>query len=75
MPGPHSACRLRSPNLLLSFAWALILINTALWAEEGAVKAPWPPQLDNFDPRLIVTIEQLVRHLSVRGLVAEFERL
>ena len=46
-------------------------------AEERAVavEAPGPALLDDFDARLVVAIEQFVRHLAGRRLVGEFERL
>ena len=46
-------------------------------AEEAAVavEAPWPPQLDHLDPRLVVTVEEFVCDLSIRGFVGKFDRL
>ena len=31
-----------------------------------AVKTPWPAQLDDLDPRLVVAVEEFVCHFSVR---------
>ena len=40
-----------------------------------AVKAPRPAQLHHLQPRLIVAVDQLVRHPSVRGLVGQLQRV
>ncbi len=40
-----------------------------------AVEAPRPALLDQVEPRLVVAIEQLVRHLAGGRLVGELERL
>jgi hypothetical protein len=46
-------------------------------AEERAiaVEAPRPALLDEFEARLVVAVEQLVRHLAGRRLVGQFQRL
>ena len=46
-------------------------------AEERAVavEAPGPALLHHLEARLVVAVEQLVRHLARRRLVGEFQRL
>ena len=45
-------------------------------AEQGAVavEAPWPPDLDDLEPGLVVTVQQLVGDLAGRRLVGQLER-
>ena len=42
--------------------------------EQGpvAVKAPRLPLFDHFEPRLILTVEQLIGHLASRSFVGQF---
>ena len=40
-----------------------------------AVEAPWPASFDNLEARLVVPVEDLVRHAAVRPAIHEGQRV